>query len=138
MKKLLSFVTITYLLFAVTSCKKSSHAPSTESQLIGKWTMKAAIGNYTVNGNNHKDTTWFTSSDYFDFKADSTISIMETNTAYNGKWKIVGSKLFITGTNYMDYPKGFDLPVLTHNDLQLYYTETDASSSLEQKLNLSR
>ena len=134
------------LLFAALfSCTRSvtQPTPSPSSLIIGKWTMKAAIGNYTDQGVNNKDTTLFTTDDYFDFKADSTIFINATGSQYNGNWKIVGGKLFITGTNYLDaYVKGFDLPILTSTNLQMYYTDTITTttpiSTLEQKLNLAR
>jgi hypothetical protein len=140
MKRLSSVLTISTLIAALslmTSCKKNN-TPSPSAQIVGKWTMVTAIGDYTTQGQNHKDTTSFTSADYFEFKADSTVSIMADEVAYNGKWKIAGTKLFITGTGYIDYPNGFDFPILTNTDLQLYYTESTTQTSLEQKLNLKR
>lgn len=140
MKHLLSSITMTctvVVLLALASCKKTN-PPSLSDQIVGKWTMVTAIGNYTVQGYNHKDTTAFTANDYFDFRSDGTLSIMETEKAYNGKWKITGTKLIITETGYMDYGNGFDLPILTKTDLQIYYTDTTSQSTLELKLNLKK
>jgi hypothetical protein len=147
MKKTLSItivVCMTLLIGAFTSCQPAqpiapTPTPQTLAQkIVGKWTMKEAILNSTVQGDNRKDTTRFTTADYFEFKADGTIAIMETGKPYNGNWTITNNKLFITNTNYIDYSRGFDLPILTANNLQLYYTETNSLSTLEQKLNLSK
>ncbi len=94
--------------------------------------------NYTNYGVNRKDTVRFTSADYYDFHTDNTITIVADGATYDGKWQITNNKLFISETSYMDYPRGLDLPILTHTDLQLYYTETDPDIYLEQKLNLYR
>ncbi|HEY4337455.1 MAG TPA: hypothetical protein VGM89_16200 [Puia sp.] len=110
--------------------------PTLQSKIVGKWTMVAAIANSTNYGVNYTDTTAYTSADYFEFKADSTLSIMAKGVAYNGNWRIDSSKLFITGTNYIDYVRGFQLPILDQHNLQLYYTETQPDTYLEEKLNL--
>ncbi len=136
-KKFLSiaglFLTISAVLLS--SCKKAQTTPNIQQRLIGKWTLKMATGSYTELGTNHKDTTRFTSADFFQFNSDGTLNITVSNTPHNGIWKIGSSnKLFITGTNYVDYANGFDVPVITNTDLQLYYTETNANASSEQKL----
>jgi hypothetical protein len=100
--------------------------------------MVAAIGDYTNEGINSKDTSFFTPADYFDFKADSTLSIMATGVAYNGRWQINNNRLYITGTHYIDFTSGFDLPVLDQHNLQIHDTDTTSSSTLDQKLNLTR
>lgn len=141
MKKLLSSAvlgTVVLAFLSLSSCSKQTDDPTPEEQITGKWTMREAIGSYTMNGMNHKDTTRYTANDYFEFKSDGTLSIIETNTTYNGNWNITGGKLYITNTGYMDYSRGFDLPVLTQSDLQLYYTESANNSTLEQKLNLTK
>jgi len=93
-----------------------------------------ATGSYTIQGANRKDTTRFT-ADFFEFKTDGTLNITVSNTPHNGIWKIgSGNKLFITGTNYVDYANGFDVPVITNTDLQLFYKETSTNASSEQKL----
>ncbi len=141
MKKFLCKITILVFL-TLGGCSKTNTPPPTPpipSELIlGKWYMKAAIGNYTDYGVNQKDTTWFTPADYFIFNADSSINIMADGVAYNGKWLIQNNKqLMITGTHYMDFGP-FDLPILTATDLQIYDTLTTANTALEQKLNLYR
>lgn len=120
------------------SCKKNSTPPSLADQITGKWYMQAAIGNYTNYGDNHKDTTTFTGVDYFDFKADSTVSIWAENTAYAGKWSIVNNRLFITGSNYLDNSDGWDVSKLTKTDLQLYYKKVIPDIETELWLNLTR
>jgi hypothetical protein len=131
-------------LAAVVGCQRSVTTPtappppSLQSQITGKWTMVAAIGDYVNYGVDTKDTTYFTSADYFDFKADSTLSIMATGVAYNGRWEIDSARLYITGTNYMDFAGGFDLPVLDQHNLQIHDTDTTSFSTLDQKLNLVR
>ncbi len=143
MKKLLYPVAISSL-FAVfltlTSCEREElDPPPVEDLLVGKWTFEAAIGNYTNYGVNRKDTTWFTNDDYFDFKADGTISIMASGVSYNGTWKITGERLFFTNTHYVDYTTGFELSILTQSDLQLHHTQ-DAPPDhyFEGKLNFKR
>ncbi|QQL49354.1 hypothetical protein [Mucilaginibacter ginkgonis] len=138
-KKLCQIAVFILLAAVIISCKKvSSVQLAQQQQIIGKWSIKNAIGSYTVLGSNRKDTTKYTASDYFNFKADGSLTIVETNTTYKGNWKINNNKLYITNTGYIDYASGFDLPVLTATDLQLYYTETNPTNTLEQKLNLYR
>lgn len=125
--------------FCLISCQKDNEAPRPlSSQIIGKWIMKEAIGNYTNYGVNRKDTTWFTSAEYFDFHADGTIVIEFEGDTYTGTWKITNNKLFLSDTHFMDYSHGYDLTILTNTDLQLYYTETHPDIYLEQKLNFHR
>lgn len=100
--------------------------------------MATAIVSSTVNGVSYSDTSGFTSADYFDFKADSTLSIMATGVAYNGRWEIDSSRLYISGTNYMDFAGGFDLPVLDAHHLQIHDTYNTPSSTSDQYLNLTR
>ena len=122
------------------ACRRSvtTPTPSVQSQLVGKWTMAAAIVSTTSYGVTYKDTTYFTPADYFDFKADSTLSIMETGVAYNGRWEIDHNRLYITGTNYMDFAGGFDLPVLDLHNLQIHDTVSAPSTLSDQNLILSR
>jgi hypothetical protein len=122
----------------LTGCTKPALQQDPSQQVVGKWIMKTAIGNYTVQGTNRKDTTSFTSSDYFDFKADGTLAIMESQQPHNGNWQIANNKLYISNTDYIDYPQGFDLTSLTATSLQLHYVEANSVSTLEQTLNLSK
>jgi hypothetical protein len=127
------------IMICLISCKKDNDSTlSLSSQIVGKWTIKEAIGNYTNYGVNSKDTTRFTTADYFEFRADSTLTIVVTGSTYNGKWKITNDRLYITETNYFDYRSGHELPILTNTELQLYNTETIPDHYLEQKLNLYR
>jgi len=123
----------------LTSCQKQD-PPTIAEQLVGKWTMKTAIGSYVLNGDKTNGTTNFTADDYFEFKADGTVTIVETNQTYKGNWKITNDKLVFTNTNYMDYAiAGYTIKILTANDLQLYYAEqTNPNASLEQWLNLAK
>lgn len=141
MKKSLSVLTgfSLSIMICFISCQKNNDSSTPLSaQIVGKWTMTEAIGNYTSYGVNYKDTTRFTTADYYDFHADSTLTIVANGVTYDGKWQISNNKLFISETNYMDYYRGLDIPVLTSADLQLYYTETNPDHYLEQKLNLRR
>ncbi len=144
MKKSLSPMIVScalLFLLAVVSCQRSvtTPAPSLQSKLIGKWTMVSGIVTTTSYGVTYKDTVNFTSADYYDFKADSTLSIMATGVAYNGRWQIDSSRLYITGTNYMDFAGGFDLPVLDQHNLQIHDTYTATSNTTsDQNLILSR
>jgi hypothetical protein len=132
-------ISVVGVILALASCTQQVIQTTTEQRITGKWTMKTAIGNYTVQGVNRKDTTRFTTADYFDFKANGTLTIVETQKTYSGNWKVVNNKLVITNTNYMDYAtNGFDIPILTSTDFQLYYTEATSAATLEQKLNLSK
>jgi hypothetical protein len=125
-------------LSAIVSCTRTNQAPSLSTQILGKWTVKDACGSYTNYGVNRKDTTWYTVNDYFEFNADSTLSIMMEGQPHNGKWQITGSRLYITQTNYMDFAGGFGLPILTSSDLQLWDTNSTANTYLDQTLNLYR
>jgi hypothetical protein len=135
-RMILPVAVVCIFLVMLYGCTATTVAPASTQQIIGKWTMKNAIGHYIVNGDDRRDTTNFTSADYFDFKADGTLSISETGKSYNGNWAISNSKLYITNTGYIDYTGGFDMPVATSGDLQLYYTEIKPSGTLEQWLNL--
>lgn len=127
-------------LLAAVGCHKSVNTPppNLQSQVIGKWTMVAGIGDYTMYGVDYKDTVYFTSADYFEFKADSTLSILASGTAYNGKWQIDNNRLFITETNYMDFARGFDLPVLDEHHLQIHNSDTSSVTITDQRLNFIR
>lgn len=128
----------------VAACHKTVNTPATppppsiQSQLVGKWTMVSAIGDYTQYGVNYPDTTYFTAADYFNFEADSTLSIMQAGVAYNGRWEIDSNRLYITGTNYMDFAGGFDLPVLDQHNLTIHDGDTTTLAITDQKLNLIR
>lgn len=125
-------------LFAVVSCTRTNQPPSLSAQILGKWTVKNACDSSANYGVSWKDTAWFTVNDYFDFKADSTLSIFIGGQAYNGKWQITTSRLYITQTNYMDNTSGYGLPVLTNTDLQLWDTASSLNTYLDQRLNLYR
>ena len=127
-------------LLAVVSCRRSvtTPVPSLQSKIVGKWTMNTAIYNSTQYGVTDLDTIPFTSADYCDFKPDSTLSIMAKGVAYNGNWRIDSSKLFITGTNYLDNPSGYALPIIDQHNLQLDYTTSAPNISLEEKLILAK
>jgi len=131
-------------LLAVVACQRSVTTPppppppTLQSKIVGQWTIIAAIYNSTQYGVTVLDTIPFTSADYCDFKADSTLSIMANGVAYNGNWQIDSSKLFISGTNYLDNPSGYTLPILDQHNLQLYYTSSAPNVSLEETLNLTK
>lgn len=123
----------------LTSCKKDQAQPSMENQIVGKWTIDAAIADLTDYGVSQEDTTVFTANDYFDFKADGTLSIMATGVAYQGNWKITGDTLVFTNTNYIDFPGGFVVLSLDQSDLKLSHTQnTPPDHYLDEKLNLKR
>jgi hypothetical protein len=136
----MTFICALLCLLAAAACKKSADtpAPNLRSKLIGKWTVVNAIGDYTLYGVNYKDTTYFGSEDYFDFKADSTLSIMSSGVSYNGKWQIDNARLYITETNFMDFAGGFDLPVLDEHNLQIHNTDTTTLTIADQKMNFIR
>jgi hypothetical protein len=143
MKKSLSpmgFSCASLFLLAVVACQRTvtTPTPTLQSKIVGQWTITSAIYNSTQYGVTNLDTIPFTSADYCDFKADSTLSIMATGVAYNGYWQIDSSKLFITGTNYLDNPSGYTLPILDQHNLQLYYTSSAPNVSLEETLNLTK
>ena len=123
----------------LTSCTKETAPLNLQQQLVGKWTIQNVIGNYTVNGSNRKDTTYFTAADYIQFNADGTVSINEGANTPTGKWAInAANKLIISETSYIDCAKGFDISQVTGSRLQLFYTEANSTSNLEQTLNLSK
>jgi hypothetical protein len=116
-------------------CTRNVTAVSIE----GKWTLQSAIGSYTVNGVNRKDTSNYNSTAYYwEINNDGTLKIVEKTGVFNGNWKLVNNKLFITNTGFIDFPNGFDVSTLNSNLLQLYYTETTVSTFSEQKLIMIR
>lgn len=130
---------LTVLTFLISCQRNNSVAPSQSAQIIGKWTVKDAIGQYTLSGQVQNDTTTFAAPDYFDFRSDNTVTIVMEDSTYNGNWQITNNRLLFTGTNYLDaYVKGFMLPVLNSNTLQLEYQDTTAGNALDQKLDLFR
>lgn len=111
----------------------------TSASIEGKWTIQSAIGNYTINGINHKDTSYYNSPSYYwEIKSDGTLKISEKTGVFNGNWKLDNGKLFITNTGFIDFPKGFDVSTLSTSLLQLFYVETTAATYSEQKLILIR
>jgi hypothetical protein len=143
MKKSLSPMTVSCALLcflAIVSCQRSVTVPtpSLQSKIVGKWTMVSAIVNNTAYGATYSDTTAYTSADYYDFKADSTLSIFATGVTYNGRWEIDDARLYITGTNYMDFAGGFGLPVLDQHNLLIRDSVTAPGVISEQNLILSR
>ncbi|MDQ7948484.1 MAG: hypothetical protein REI78_16080 [Pedobacter sp.] len=141
MKKITKMNMVILMIVAIVigaGCSNPIPVPTIESRIVGKWTMKTAVGHYVTQGVPLNQTTNFTATDYFDFRADGTLSIAETGKSYQGKWKVVGNKIIFSETNYIDYPNGFDIKILTANDFQIYYTETKQISSLEQWLNFAR
>src|ERR1700743_3566777 len=139
-KTILAAVMICFIAAICTSCTRGNQVTPIQTlsqKILGKWTMQSAATHSIVQGDEWRDTTMFTSADYFKFNADSTLNIMASNVAYNGKWYIQNNKLFITGTAYMDwYPSGFMLPTLTAHKLQLYDTTTTNITVLQQTLTL--
>jgi hypothetical protein len=127
-------------LMVTVACQRSvtPPAPTLQSKIVGKWTLVNTILNSTNYGVSYHDTATFTSADYLDFKADSTLSILSNGVAYNGKWWTDSAKLFITGTNFIDYPHGCQLPVLNQHNLQLFYSNTIPDNYVEQILNLTK
>jgi hypothetical protein len=141
MKKLLLLMMVCTIISSVTltGCSNPVPTPTIESRIVGKWIMKSAIGTYSQNGGApYTLSTTFTASDFFNFKADGTISISETGKTYNGKWKVDANRVYISETNYLDYAAGLDIKVLTANDFQLYYNEIKPIATSEQTLNLAR
>ena len=126
---------------AFSSCRSNNTPATLQTKIIGKWTMKTSTTTTsgTVNGNT---SGTYTASDYYDFKADGTINIMDTGVAHNGTWTInSNNKLIISGTgaNYLDpFSAGFDLPVLTANNLQMTYVSTLNGTTTTFILNLAK
>ena len=140
MKKLLiATILLTIIGLFITGCTDPPViAPTISTRIIGKWTMKTAIGNYTTLGTNYKDTTTFSANDYFEFKVGGDVTIVESGTTYNGTWKVTNDKLYFSGTNYIDNASGFSVSVLTANTLQLYHSEVNSVATVEQTLNLTK
>jgi hypothetical protein len=123
----------------LTSCRNIVPTPTIESRIVGKWTMKTAIGTYSQQGSTpYTLSTSFTAADFFDFKADGTVSIAESGKTYNGKWKVSANKVYFTETNYIDFANGLEIKTLTPTDFQLYYTEIKQVATSEQTLNLAK
>ena len=133
-RALLGILAVSALLITgLTSCEKVKDALA-QKQIEGKWQMQSAIGNYTVLGENYRDTTYFTADDYVQFNADSTVTIHEDGETASGKWSLIDDKLHITETDYLDYPNGFEIRTLTNAKLELFYTEQNQIGTSEQTL----
>lgn len=142
MKKLrypIAMLSLFAAFLAVTGCQKEKIDPSLEDQIIGKWTMHAAIADHTDYGINYQDTTWFSNDDYFDFKADGTVSIMARGVSYQGDWKMKADSVSFNNTGYVDFPGGFRVLSLTASDLKLSHIQNNPPNHfLDAKLNFKR
>ena len=136
------FATLTVtVLVTMVSCTRTNTTPSPAAQITGKWFMKEAISASASYGSpTTRDSTSFSGNNYFDFKTDSTLDIWADSTAYTGKWSIVGTKLMISGTGYIDNSAGWELPVLNNTTLQLYYKNVVSNGNVQTELwlNLTR
>ncbi len=123
----------------LTSCNKDEVEPAPENLIVGKWTMHAAIADHIDYGVSYQDTTLFTTDDYFDFKADGTVSILATGVSYAGNWNITNDILTFTNTGYVDFTGGFSVLTLTQSDLKLNHTQNNPPDPyLDAKLNFKR
>jgi hypothetical protein len=146
MKKIIfAALMLCFIAAILTSCTNNVITPTSipAQQILGKWTMSTATTNTVfiipTAGTNSKDTTRFTSADYFNFKADSTVEILAGGVAHNGRWKIVNNMVIFTGTNYMDAPTtGWTFPILTGSHLEFYSLQANQTVSTEFKLDLIR
>ena len=142
MKKLLPFLMIMVVaVIALSGCRSNNIPQTLQTKIIGKWAMKT--GSVSSTGNINISTSGnYTPNDYFDFKADGTINIMDSGGAHSGTWTINNNnKLIISGTGaiYLDsYSAGFDLPVLTANNLQMTYVSTQNGTTTTFILNLAK
>lgn len=112
------------MVVAFSGCESTVIPETPQTKLVGKWEMKTSTVASTINGVTTNTAGTFTANDYYEFKADGTIKIMDTGTAYTGTWTVNNSnKLIINGTgNYLNsFASGFDLPILNANNLQLSY-----------------
>jgi hypothetical protein len=135
----MSFVTLIVAALVITALMAGCTRNVTAVSIEGKWTLQSAIGSYTVNGVNRKDTTNYNSTAYYwEINNDGTLKIVEKTGVFNGNWKLINNKLFITNTGFIDFPNGFDVSTLNSSLLQLFYTETTAVTFSEQKLIMIR
>jgi heat shock protein HslJ len=130
-------------IIAFSGCKKDKKeetgpALTMEQKLSGKWTLKTVTNTTDMFGNKNTRTDTYTAGDYFEFNSNGTVNIVEGSNTYNGKWKIENNKLYFSDTNYIDYTTGFTVPVISSNELQLYYVESNTFQTTEQKFVLSR
>jgi hypothetical protein len=132
-----SFFGLATAAFIFSSCTKKSDKTQ-EEQLVGKWTMDAAIGAYGYEGEINRDTTYFTEGEFIQFNTDGTLHAEQGEEVIDGHWEITNNKLVITDTEYMDYPGGFTISELSASKLELYYAQTQGQTSLEQKLKLKK
>jgi hypothetical protein len=124
---------------ATIGCRRSIVTPNNQTLILGKWTMNTAQGHYVTAGVTRDETTTFKPADYFEFRADGTVTIVENGITYNGKWKIDGSsKIIFSETNYIDTVTGFTIKTLTASNLQLFKVETAGSDVSQFTLNFSR
>ncbi|MEP7257746.1 MAG: lipocalin family protein [Flavitalea sp.] len=133
---ILMMITLGAAIF-ITSCSKKTEL-TTQQKVVGKWNLDAAIGAYTVMGEVSRDTTLFSHGEYIQFNADGTLETQEDDDSTAGKWTITNEKLVVTETGSIDYPGGFTITELSGNKLELYYTQTQGETSLEQKIKLKK
>jgi hypothetical protein len=141
MKKLFCPIAIISLFaaFLTLSCRREDVQPPLQNRIIGKWTMDAAIADHTDYGVIQNDTTRFTTNDYFDFKADGTVSIMASSVSYDGNWIITGNTLVFTNTGYVDFPGGFSVLTLSSSELKLNHAQNNPPDHyLDAKMNFKR
>ncbi len=143
MKKFIPFLitALVALSLAISGCRTNNNPVTNQVKIIGKWTMisstTSTTGTITSNTSGN-----YTANDYHEFKADGTIKIMDNGNTYNGTWTInSNNKLIISGTgpNYYDsFTAGFDLPVLTTNNLKMVYVSTLNGATTTFTLNLAK
>jgi len=139
MKKIfLNLIVIVVTIFAIasTSCKKDN-SKSASAKLVGKWFVKSVISHQTYQGVTTHDTA-FNSYDSYQFNANGTALIKQSDTEENTVWKVSNNKLVLGVTNENGIPQVLDINTLTNTSLELHRSESSPDLTVDQTITLSK
>lgn len=103
----------------LSSCSKDNNDFTPSKKITGVWNARRAIEITSGMGMTSSDTTDFASGSTVDFRADGTVVGGDGDQGETGNWNMSNNKLFITNISELEYPLGYDIPVLTDRDLHL-------------------
>ena len=104
---------------------------------MGKWLVKKAITHQTYQGVTRHDTT-FNSYDSYQFNANGTAFIKQSDTEENTFWKISNNKLVLGVTNENGIAQVLDINTLTNTTLELHHFESSPDLTVDQIITLNK
>ena len=139
MKKILINLTaIVVIVFAIVSigCKKDNSG-SASAKIVGKWLVKKVITHQTYQGITRHDTT-FNSYDSYQFNANGTALIKQSDTEENTVWKVNNNKLVLGIATANSIVQTLDINILTNTTLELHHFESSPDLTVDQTITLNK